>query len=71
MKEKIIKILKYLGQIILTALASAGIALLQQWIEQHGIQTGATLDTKNTSLVGGTVASIKIMWNHYKGSLIA
>jgi hypothetical protein len=71
MKDEIIKILKYILQIVLTALASAGIAILQQYIQSKGVHAGPTLDISNTGEVGATVASAKIVWSQVRSNLIS
>jgi len=70
MKQKIYKILNYVLQIVLTALASAGIALLQNYLESKGVKAGDTLDPQNTGVIGSAVAGIKIAINNFKNSMI-
>lgn len=60
MKQNLKKITSYLLQVILTALASAGIALLQSYIESHGVNAGPVINPENTGLIGGVVASARI-----------
>lgn len=70
MKQKIYKILNYVLQIVLTALASAGIALLQNYLESKGVKAGDTLDPQNTGVIGSAVAGIKIAINNFKNNMI-
>lgn len=70
MKQKFYKILNYLLQVILTALASAGIALLQNYLESKGVKAGETLDPQNTGIIGSAVAGVKIAWNNFKNNLL-
>lgn len=66
MKQKFLSIAKYILQIILTALASAGIALLQQWIESHGVNIGPQINPQDTGIIGGTVSGASIAWRNLK-----
>lgn len=47
----------YILQIILTALASALIALLQNWLAAHGAHTGQTISPENTAVIGGGISA--------------
>jgi len=60
MKTKFMKVMSYVLQVVLTSLASAGIALLQSYIESKGVNMGPTLTPENTAIVGGAVASTKV-----------
>lgn len=60
MKQKILKVLKYLLNIILTALASAGIALLQNYLQSKGASADVTLSVNDTGILGGVIASLRI-----------
>lgn len=60
MKQKMSKILSYLLQVILTALASAGIALLQNYLMNHGVNAGVELNPTDTGIIGSAVASSRI-----------
>jgi len=68
MKEKIWKILNYLSQVVLTALISAMIALLQNWLSTRGASVDIQLNTENTGVIGAIVASGKIALNNIKNS---
>lgn len=68
MKKKILKIVMYILQIVLTALASAGIALLQSYVQAHGVDMGVTLNPESTGAIGGTVASGRIAWSNFKNN---
>ena len=60
MKQKILKILSYILQVILTALASAGIALLQNYLSTHGVNAGPDLNTENTGIIGDRYPGEKV-----------
>ena len=64
------KIALYILQVILTALASAGIAILQSYLETHGVPTGPVISPENTGVIGGAVASGRIAINQFKNNCI-
>ena len=64
MKSKLEKFSKEFASIALTALASAGIAMLQNYLKTNGIECGATLDPANTSAIGGGIAGAKMVLNY-------
>lgn len=69
MKEKIKKILSYLLQVVLTALASAIIAMLQNYVQAKGVEVGPSLDVADTSLIGGVLASGKVAISNIKKNM--
>ena len=69
MKEKIKKILSYLLQVVLTALASAMIAMLQNYVQTKGVEVGPSLDVADTSLIGGVLASGKVAISNLKKNM--
>jgi hypothetical protein len=70
MKTNLKKIGLYVLQVVLTALASAGIALLQSYLETHGVNAGPTLNPENTATIGGLVASGKVAVSHFRNSYL-
>lgn len=65
MKQRLEKASLWILQVILTALASAGVALLQHYIETHGVNAGPAIDPANTAAIGSVISgahvSIKAM----------
>lgn len=47
-------------QVVLTALASAVIAMLQNYVQAKGVEVGPSLDIADTGLIGGVLASGKV-----------
>ena len=70
MKTNIQKIGLYVLQVVLTALASAGIALLQSYLQTHGVEAGPNLNVENTATIGGIVASGKVAISQFRSSCI-
>ena len=69
MKEKLKTATLYAGQIILTALASAIIAMLQNYLSAH---TGAPADSINpthTAAIGGIISSGHVGYKYFKANL--
>lgn len=68
MKSNIQKIGLYVLQVVLTALASAGIALLQSYLQTKGVNAGPTLNVENTGIIGGALATGKVAVSHFKNN---
>ena len=69
MTEKIKTASLYIGQIVLTALVSAIIALLQNYLSTH---TGVPQDSINpvhTGAIGGIVSSGHVGYKYFKSNL--
>lgn len=50
--------LKYILQILFTALASALIAVLQSYIKIHGIEAGPIIQPEDTAVIGASVSAL-------------
>lgn len=68
MKQNFKKVCLYVLQVVLTALASAGIALLQGYLQARGVNAGPTLNIEDTGVIGGVVASGKIAISNLKAN---
>jgi hypothetical protein len=66
MKEKLLKLCGYLLQVVLTALASAGIALLQNYLTTKGVPAGAEINPTETGAIGSMIASARIAISNIK-----
>lgn len=60
MKAKALKIGAYLMQVILTALVSAIIALLQNYLASKGVNAGGTISPAETGAIGSILSSASI-----------
>ena len=59
----------YIGQIILTALASALIALLQNYISAHTGTPADSISVPHTATIGGIVSSGHVAYKSFKANL--
>src|SRR5574343_121554 len=66
MKKNFLLIGKYLLQVILTAIASALVALLQNYLATHTGNSMPELNPEHVAKVGGILSTTKIAFNHYK-----
>ncbi len=53
MTEKLKEAGKFFIHVLLTALTSAIIAMLQSYIASHGVDAGPTIKPENTAIIGG------------------
>ncbi len=60
-------IFKKVGEVLLTALVSAGIAFLQNIANAHGVECGPRLDPTSTAQVGASVSALKVSLQMLKG----
>ncbi len=70
MKQKIWQGSIYLGHIILTALASAGIALLQNYLATHGHNVGPQINAGETAQIGTVLSGGKILMSQWKARIL-
>lgn len=60
----------YLGQIILTAIASALIALLQNYVASHTGVPAEHISPEKTSLIGTTLGTARVSYIHIKNNFL-
>lgn len=70
MEQKFKLGLLYIGQIILTAIVSALIAMLQGWLQTHGMPAQNLVIPAHAAAIGGISSSGIVAYNHTKGTFI-
>ena len=60
MKQKIKKLGEKSIEVLSTALVAGGLAFLQSFLSQHGVDCGPQLDPVGTAAIGGGLSSLKV-----------
>jgi len=68
MTQKLKTIGLYFLQIILTAVASAIIAFLQNYIQAHGGDGSGTISAIHTATIGGVISTGQVGYKSYKSN---